>query len=102
MKRFTTPGTAALIGLLLALLMPAGASAAPPSLKKAIWGPVTVDGVSQFPIYSDLGVGIYEYTIAWDAIAPTRPSNPADPNDPVYVWPAELDLARSEAQRYGI
>src|SRR4051794_30406225 len=102
MKRFTTPGTAALIGLLLALLTPAGASAGPPSLKKAIWGPVSVDGVSQFPIYADLGVGIYETAISWSDVAPTRPATPRDPNDPAYHWPSDLDDAISDGQRYGI
>ena len=37
------------------LLVPAAGGA--PSRKKAMWGPVRVDGVSQFPIYDDLGVG---------------------------------------------
>ena len=42
---------------LVALALPAAAGAAP-SRKKAIWGPATVDGESQFPNDPDLGVGI--------------------------------------------
>jgi hypothetical protein len=89
----------AALAVLLALATPAHAAV---SRKKAIWGPVTVDGRSQFPIYADLGAGIYEYTINWADIAPARPAHPTDPADPGYRWPAELDLAVSEAAKYGI
>ena len=75
---------------------------AAPSPKKAIWGPARVDGRSQFPIYRDLGVGIYQAALNWSAIAPTRPAHPTDPNDPAYHWPAEETFAVSEAKRYGI
>ena len=90
---------------LLAVLLigpPSLAEAATPSRKKAIWGPVRVDGASQFPIYRELGVGIYQYQLSWSATAPTRPANPRDPSDPAYRWPEELDFATREAQRYGI
>jgi hypothetical protein len=81
--------------------LPATASSAP-SRKKAIWGPVTRNGVSQFPIYHDLGAGIYLTTLSWAATAPTRPRSPKNPADPAYRWPADLDYAISEARRYGI
>ena len=55
---------------------PAGADAAQ-SRKKAIWGPAEVNGVSQFPIYQDLGVGIWQNRINWSDVAPTRPGQPA-------------------------
>jgi hypothetical protein len=84
-----------------ALAVPAVADAAS-SRKKAIWGPVRVDGVSQFPIYRDLGVGIYQIGLHWNDVAPTRPVRPTDPNDPAYRWPAVLDDAVQEAQRFGI
>jgi len=90
--------TALLLFALLALAAPAGAAA--PSHKKAIWGPVAVDGVSQFPIYHRLGVGIFLYRVNWSAVAPTRPAHPADPADPAYQWPAELDQAIAQARRY--
>ena len=92
---------AALLALLAATLAPS-ASAATPSRKKAIWGPVTKDGVSQFPIYRELGAGIWQYAMNWSSVAPTKPANPANPADPAYVWPAELDVALSEARKQGI
>ena len=69
-----------LIALALVLL----AAFAPPadarySSKKAIWGPTKVNGVSQFPIYRDLGVGIFQMQLSVEsgrtdpADAPGRP-----------------------------
>ena len=69
---------------------------------KAIWGPVTRDGQSQFPLYKQLGVGIYETGIEWDHTAPRRPRNPSDPDDPAYNWPSSVDQAVAQAGRYGI
>jgi hypothetical protein len=87
----------------LMALLPAGASAKRHfSYKKAIWGPVVRDGKSQFPIYHDLGAGIWEHTLDWRQSAPTKPSDPTNPADPAYVWPAELDQAVSEAGKHGI
>lgn len=82
-------------------VLPAPASAAP-SRKKAIWGPARVDGVSQFPIYRDLGVGIYQTAIDWRQTAPSRPKHPLDPTDPAYRWNPEIDFAVSAAQKHGI
>jgi hypothetical protein len=47
----------AAVALLVVALAASGASAADaaPSRKKAIWGPVERGGVSQFPVYRDLG-----------------------------------------------
>jgi len=72
------------------------------SYKKAIWGPVVLDGKPQFPIYHDLGAGIWEYTLDWRQTTPTQPSDPTNPADPAYVWPAELDQAVSEAAKQHI
>jgi hypothetical protein len=94
--------------LLLALAGAAVLAGAPPAAatqitsRKAIWGPVEVFGTSQFPIYADLGAGIWLTQISWTSIAPTRPANPRDPNDPAYQWPERIDLAVSEARKYGI
>lgn len=91
--------------LLVALAAPVAADAARPAkrtTKKAIWGPEQIGGVSQFPIYRDLGVGIYQTGLNWSTIARTRPANPTDPNDPAYRWPAYLDYALAEGQRYKI
>jgi hypothetical protein len=72
------------------------------SAHKAIWGPFRVEGVSQFPIYRDLGVDIYETGLNWANVAKARPLNPRDPSDPAYVWPAYMDYVVSEARSYGI
>jgi len=95
--------TRILLGLcaLLALMPVADADAAQSS-KKAIWGPVRVGGVSQFPIYRELGVGIWETRVSWATVTPTRPTDPRDPSDPAYRWPADLDDAVAEGKRYGI
>jgi hypothetical protein len=70
--------------------------------KKAMWGPAAIDGVSQFPIYQDLGVGIYQMAVAWSDIAPTKPADPTDPADPAYQWPAHLQVTLTEAKSYGM
>ena len=59
-----------------------------------------VNGVSQFPIYRDLGAGIYQDVLEWNTAAPTRPLRPKDPADPAYRWPGGLDDAVSEARKY--
>ncbi|MBJ7470591.1 MAG: hypothetical protein JHD16_04790, partial [Solirubrobacteraceae bacterium] len=55
-----------------ALLLLPGVAAAKPKL--AIWGPAERDGVSQFPIYQDLGVDILELQVNWRNTAATRPA----------------------------
>jgi hypothetical protein len=69
---------------------------------KAMWGPALHNGQSLFPTYRELGVGIYEEGLDWFQVATRRPHNPRDPNDPAYVWPAELTRAIAEARRYHI
>ncbi|MEA2469142.1 MAG: hypothetical protein QOE38_140, partial [Thermoleophilaceae bacterium] len=96
--------------LLVALAATFGAAAPAPasaatrhiSVKNAIWGPVEYGGKSQFPIYHDLGAGIWHSALDWNAVAPTRPANPRDPSDPAYDWPALLDEGVSEAAKYKI
>lgn len=58
--------------------------------KKGIWGPATPQA---FAIYRDLGVSIYQTSIVWPEVAPTRPRDPRDPRDPAYHWPEVLDQA---------
>src|SRR4051794_12854715 len=87
--------------LLLAALLGLGGGATPAeaaSFKKAIWGPVSRDGASQFPIYKQLGVGVYETGLEWDHVAPTRPAHPRDPDDPAYRWPSIVDSAVAQAK----
>ena len=90
-----------LLAAMLFVLASAAASPAPahavPQQKKSIWGPVF-----DFAHYEELGVGIYQYGLGWEAVAPTRPADPTNPADPAYRWPPDLDFALSEAQRYGI
>ena len=90
--------------LLIALALVLLAAFAPPadarySSKKAIWGPTTVNGVSQFPIYRDLGVGIFQMQLQWNQVAPTRPTHPGDPADPAYRWPNGLGLCDQAGAR---
>jgi hypothetical protein len=91
----------ALIAVLAALSLPTSAFAHH-SAKKAIWGPVRVNGVSQFPTYRDLGATIYLTKLNWNSVAPVRPARPADPADAAYRWPAELDDAMAQAAIYGM
>jgi hypothetical protein len=90
-----------LAALLLALAVAIPAQAAP-SRKKAIWGPVTVNGVSQFPLYKDLRAGIYEAVLPWNEVATRRPLDARNAADPAYAWPASLDQAVAEARAAGI
>ncbi len=93
---------ATLLALAGASLFMASAAEARPFKKKSIWGPTQVNGVSQFPIYRDLGVRTYQMVVRWNRIAPTRPGNPKNPADTAYRWPAEVDYAVREGRRYGI
>ena len=63
----------------------AGGAARAASLKKGIWGPVRVDGVSQFPIYRELGAGVYHTSLRWAKVATRRPVDPRNPRDPAYA-----------------
>ena len=67
---------------------------------KAIWGPVSIGGRSEFPVYNGLGVGIFEMDLNWAAAAPTPPRNAIDPRDPAYQWPAQISYALQQASRY--
>lgn len=93
-----------LVATLLALPAQAsGASLLGKPLEKALWGPVAIDGVSQFPLYDDLDVTLFQIQIRWERVAPRRrPGDPANPGDPVYRWPAELDTAVAEAAKHRI
>jgi hypothetical protein len=91
---------AAIFGLGAHRASAAGSAGGP--VLKAIWGPATHDGVSQFPVYRQLGDRVYEDLLRWDSIARRRPRNPRDPNDPAYVWPAEVNSSVREAGRYNM
>jgi hypothetical protein len=92
----------AFLAAVILLAVAVGGAEAKVSTKKAIWGPTQVVGKSQFPIYRDLGVGIYETTISWADVAQTRPAHPTTPGDAAYRWPADVDYAVSQGRKYGI
>lgn len=98
-----------LCGLLVALTFATPARA---GALKAIWGSHEIasgvancpsDGsrCSAFPIYEHLGVDVFQYQVHWNEVAPTRPANPRDPNDPAYDWGA-LDDVAAGARAHGI
>jgi hypothetical protein len=91
--------TLAVLALTVVMAVPAEAAV---TRKKAMWGPLEYGGVAQMPVYADLGVGIYQMTLYWRDIAPTRPANPRDPADPAYRWPADIDRAIGDGARHGI
>jgi hypothetical protein len=83
-----------LLACALLALWPAAQALARPDPKKAIWGPVTRNGVSQAPIYRALGAKIFETNLPWASVAPNPPTDPTNPGDPAYQWPAEVDVGR--------
>ena len=93
----------ALLLLLFALLLtPAAPAGADVTRKKAMWGPLEHNGLPQMPVYADLGVGIYQTSLSWEATAPKRPRNPRDPADPAYRWPAYIDRAVADGEQHGV
>lgn len=80
---------------------PSSAFAARP-FAKGFWGPTRIDGVSQFPLYRELGVNLYQTAVKWNDAAPVRPANPSDPRDPAYRWPADVDYALEQARTHGM
>ena len=62
-----------------------------------MWGPVKVNGASQFPVYRELGATVYNTSLSWRSVAVRRPTNPRDPRDPAYQWPAEISDAVEQA-----
>src|SRR3954447_849419 len=88
--------------LLLAFALIAPSAHAAKSQKKVIWGPVEIDGESQFPVYKDLGAGVFQMKLEWDQVATVAPEKATDPEDTAYDWPAEIDTAIAEGKRNGI
>jgi hypothetical protein len=84
---------------LLLQLAVCGSSRAAVSTHKLIWGPTDA---AAFDTYADLGAGLYEITINWSRIAPTKPAYPTDPTDPAYQWTPAVDEAIANAQKHGI
>jgi hypothetical protein len=90
-----------LLGVVLAgAMLLAGAPSPAGAFTKAIWGGVYRNGVNQFPLYRQLGAGIYEAVLNWTAVAPTRPRRATNPRDPAYRWPAMIQQAVTQAGRF--
>jgi hypothetical protein len=91
-----------LVGLWAAVLL-ACAPASFASGEKAIWGPLRMpDGSSALPVYERLGVRYLQTSLAWSAIASSRPSRPTDPTDSAYQWPSGLGDAIRAARKRGM
>lgn len=89
--------------LSLALVAVSATSAhAAVTTKKTIWGPVEIDAQSQFPVYKELGAGIYQTTLNWNEVADLQPLDAKDVDDPSYEWPDEIDTAIAEAKSAGM
>jgi hypothetical protein len=92
-----------LVALAAMLVAVAATPATARAFDKGFWGPITYKGQSQFPVYNDLGVSVFQMQLHWDEIAPeARPTNPSDPTDPAYRWPPEVDQAIAQAQADGM
>jgi hypothetical protein len=100
-RRHAAGAIALLLCCAVAALVPAP-SASAAALEKGFWGPTETNGVSQFPIYEQLGVTVYQTGISWAAVAPTQPADPTNPADPAYVWPADMDATIAEAAKHGM
>ena len=85
--------------LLVLVAVPATSANAAVTTKKAIWGPVEIDSQSQFPVYKELGAGIYQTTLNWAEVASLEPLDAKDVEDPSYEWPDEIDTAIAEAKQ---
>jgi len=88
--------------LVLVALLACGPARAAVTTKKAMWGPAVVGGASQFPVYAELGVGVWQTDLSWAQVAQRRPAHPRDPADPAYAWPPALGAAIADAGGHGI
>jgi hypothetical protein len=93
---------AILVAVAATAWMSVSAAGAHFSARKAIWGPAVHGHTSLWPTYKKLGIGIYEDTLDWSFVASRRPRDPLNPNDPAYLWPAEVTRAVAEAAHYHI
>jgi hypothetical protein len=49
-----------------------------------MYGPGTL--TERVATLDGLGAGVVRFTLRWDRVAPSKPSNAADPADPAYAW----------------
>jgi hypothetical protein len=91
-----------ILTLTLASALLTAASPASARVIKAIWGPSDLsNGQSAGPVYKDLGVEEVQMFLNWDSVAPTKPANPRNPNDPAYQWGPFVDAAIATGKAYG-
>lgn len=69
---------------------------------KGFWGPTQIDGASQFPVYAELDVNLFQTAINWHDAAPARPADATNPSDPAYRWPPDVDYALEQARAHGM
>src|SRR3954451_8539337 len=86
---------AALARLLTAAAAPAVANAA--KVRKAFWAVP-----EQFATLPELGVDIVGASLDWSQVAPTRPADATNPNDPAYHWPKVVEGDVPQAQGFGM
>lgn len=91
-------GAFALLTVLWLFAAP-GSAQAEVTTHKLIWGPTDA---AAFNTYADLDAGLYEFTINWSLIAPTKPADPTDPADPAYQWTPAVDEAIANAEAHGM
>lgn len=82
--------TTALAAALLLLLVPVAPAAAQRGLTTGFLDNVYGEDEATAAAWLDrtvgLGAGLVRVNAPWDGIAPTRPANAADPDDPAYRW----------------
>jgi hypothetical protein len=78
----------AVVAALVVLAAPATASVgATYGIQDDAWlmyGPGTLS--SRVSTLKGLGAGVVRFTVRWDAVAPSKPANGRDPEDPTYAW----------------
>jgi hypothetical protein len=97
----------------LSVCMLAPPAAAQAKFLKSIWGPDELpvgdancpdqtEPCSPFPLYKELGVNVVQFQIHWNEVAPTKPANPRDPEDPAYNWHFVDKFVNQDAEYPGI
>ena len=69
---------------------------------KAIWSDPHLSPDAQLRLDQRLGVTIDEADLRWDLVAPTRPHRAADPADPAYRWPTQVDQLVAAGRRFHV
>ncbi len=57
------------------------------------------DPVQLVKLMTDLGAKVLRVDLRWDAVAPTKPARPRDPNDPAYKWAQYDKIVNAAAAR---